>query len=44
MSIKSIKVINVMVLQRQWRKNDGDPKTGYCAFEVSDGEHTFTYR
>ena len=28
MSIKSIKVMNVMAFQRQWRKNNGDPKDG----------------
>lgn len=28
MSIQSIKVLNVMAFQRQWRKNNGDPKEG----------------
>ena len=28
MSIKSISVTNVMVFQRQWRKDNGDPKVG----------------
>ena len=28
MSIKSISVTNVMVFQRQLRKNNGDPKSG----------------
>ena len=28
MAIRSIKIINVMVFQRQWRKNNGDTKTG----------------
>lgn len=28
MSIKSIRVMNVMAFQNQWRKNNGDPKDG----------------
>lgn len=28
MSIKSLKVLNVMIFQRQWRKNNGDTKDG----------------
>lgn len=34
MSIKSIKIVNVMGFQRQWRKNNGDPKVG----ELCDGD------
>ncbi len=34
MSIKSISITNVMVFQRQWRKNNGDPKAG----EVVSGD------
>lgn len=34
MAIKSISITNVMVFQRQWRKNNGDPKVG----EVVSGD------
>lgn len=47
MAIKSIRIMNVMVFQNQWRKNNGDPKMGklsagnliHDAFELhfSDG-------
>lgn len=31
MSVKSIRVMNVMAFQNQWRKNNGDPKKGMTA-------------
>lgn len=34
MPIQSIRVLNVMAFQRQWRKNNGDPKEG----EIRDGD------
>ncbi len=34
MSIKSIKVMNVMAFQNQWRKNNADPKDG----ELAEGD------
>lgn len=34
MAIKSISILNVMVFQRQWRKNNGDCKEG----EIRDGD------
>ena len=34
MAIKSIDILNVMVFQRQWRKNNGDCKIG----EVKTGD------
>ncbi|MCD8221780.1 MAG: hypothetical protein LUD07_06250 [Clostridiales bacterium] len=52
MPIKSIKVLNVMAFQRQWRKNNGDPKEGklksgdkiHDAFELNfaDGINVLT--
>ena len=38
MSIKLIRISNVMAFQRQWRKNNGDPKTG----ELKPGDRMHT--
>ncbi len=41
MAIKSIDILNVMVFQRQWRKNNGDCKIGEVKKEdtISDAFH-----
>lgn len=35
MSIKSIKIMNVMAFQKRWRKNNNDPKEG----QLHEGDH-----
>lgn len=39
MAIKSIDILNVMVFQRQWRKNNGDCKIGEVKQEIKFQMH-----